>query len=716
MAPLHLWVVTLLVLVSVQITASSYYDGVEELDNNLILSCTKEAKHLVDIAYKNTRLMLKERLRKRTVSASDLMAYFKQPVAGSRNAIRAADYMGTTLQLLSKKLQPFHHRPFNITDLLTETQIDTIYKLTGCAYQHLPRACQESTYRTITGECNNRKNPILGASNTGFTRLLPAVYEDGVSLPRGWTENLPINGFPLPLARAVSNEIVRFPNENLTLDQGRALIFMQWGQWTDHDLDLSPETPARSTFLEGIDCDTSCAKQPPCFPLKIPPNDPRIRNQSDCIPLFRSSPVCTPGSPVREQINVLTSFLDGSQVYGSDWPLAVKLRNNTNQLGLMAINQKFTDNGLPFLPFETAEEDFCVLTNRSSGIPCFLGGDPRVSEQPGLTAFHTLFVRAHNNIATRLRELNPRWSGETLYQEARKIVGGILQKITYKDWLPLLLGSEMATVLPAYRSYNENVDPRVANVFTVVFRMGHTLIQPFIYRLADGYRPLNPEPRVPLHMTFFNSWRVVREGGIDPLLRGLMANRAKLNRQNQLVVDELRERLFVLFKRIGLDLTAINMQRGREHGLPGYNAWRRFCGLSAPRNVDELAAVLNNRGLAEKFVKLYGTPENIDIWVGGVAESLVRNGRIGKLLTCLIGNQFRRARDGDRFYYEQPTVFTNAQRASIERVTLARVICDNTKITEVPRNVFLGNQYPRDFFPCSRIPTLDLNPWKATKP
>lgn len=90
--------------------------------------------------------------------------------------------------------------------------------------------------------------------------------------------------------------------------------------------------------------------------------------------MFRSSPVCTPGSPVREQINILTSFMDGSQVYGSDLPLSFALRNNTNQLGLMAINQNFTDNGLPFLPFETAEEDFCVLTNRSSGIPCFLGG------------------------------------------------------------------------------------------------------------------------------------------------------------------------------------------------------------------------------------------------------------------------------------------------------------------------------------------------------
>ncbi|KAM4699533.1 eosinophil peroxidase-like [Discoglossus pictus] len=705
----------LLFLGLVQINISSFYDGVEELKDDFILGCAKEAKHLVDTAYKIMRQRLKERLRTQTASSSDVMAYFKQPVAGSRTAIRAADYMGTTLQILSKKVKSYYQRPFNITDILTQGQMDTIFKVSGCAFLNLPKACRDSPYRTITGECNNRRNPDLGASNTGFTRLLPAEYEDGFSLPRGWTPNRRINGFRLPLARLVSNEVVRFPTENITLDQDRSLAFMQWGQFTDHDLDLGPETPARTTFLEGLDCDHSCVQEEPCFPLGIPPNDPRIRNQSDCIPLFRSAPVCTPGSPVREQMNILTSFIDGSQVYGSDWALGAKLRNNSNQFGLMAINQNFTDNGLPYLPFQTDGVDgvdFCVLTNRSSGIPCFLGGDPRVSEQPGLTAYHTIFVRAHNRIATQLRMLNPRWSGETLYQEARKIVGGMLQKITYKDWLPMLLGTEFNRFVGPYRGYNESVDPRVANVFTVVFRMGHTLIQPFIYRLADRYRPLEPEPQVPLHQTFFNSWRVVQEGGIDPLLRGLMANRAKLNRQNQLVVDELRERLFQLTKRIGLDLPALNLQRGREHALPGYNAWRRFCGMSQPRNLNELTQVLQNRELAQKFINLYGTPANIDIWVGGVAEPLVQGGRIGRLLTCLIGNQLKRARDGDRFYYEQSSVFTAEQRRSIERMTLARVICDNTRITEVPRDVFRGNQYPRDFLSCSRIPQLDLTPWR----
>ncbi|XP_069470953.1 myeloperoxidase-like [Ambystoma mexicanum] len=696
--------------------APSFYDGVEELDTSFVLRCAEEAKHLVDTAYKTTRQSLKNKLNQEMLSPADVMAFFKQPVAGSRTAIRAADYMETTFQVLKEKVKHSYERPFNITDLLTAEQLHTISKFTGCAYQSLPKVCGNSRYRTITGECNNRRNSNLGASNRGFARWLPAQYEDGNGLPRGWDERRRYNGFPLPLARAASNQIVRFPNEQITLDNERSLAFMQFGQWTDHDLDLSPETPARTSFAEGLDCDHTCVKQEPCFPLKIPPNDPRFTNRSDCIPMFRSAPACVEGSTVREQINILTSFIDASQVYGSDMPLANKLRNLTNQLGLMAVNQRFTDNGREYLPFDTMEVDFCTLTNRSSGIPCFLGGDPRVSEQPGLTAFHTLFVREHNRVARQLRQLNPRWTGETLYQEARKVVGGMLQKITYKDYMPLLLGPQaLARIIPRYRGYNESVDPRVANVFSLAYRFAHTSIQPTIYRLGDGYRPLTGAPsQVPLHMTFFNSWRVVQEGGIDPLLRGLMANRAKLNRQNQMVVDELRERLFKLFKRVGLDLPALNMQRGREHGVPAYNDWRRFCGLPQVRNLAELRTTLNNGDLARKLIELYGTPSNIDIWLGGISEPLLPGGKLGALLACIIGNQFRVARDGDRFYYENRGVFSSAQKRALERVTLARVICDNTGITEVPRNVLMANTYPRDFVRCNQIPALDLSAWRSS--
>lgn len=80
----------------------------------------------------------------------------------------------------------------------------------------------------------------------------------------------------------------------------------------------------------------------------------------------------------------------------------------------------------------------------------------------------------------------------------------------------------------------------------------------------------------------------------------------------------------------------------------GYNAWRKFCGLSQPRNEAELGRVLNNSDLARRLLQFYGTPSNIDVWLGGVAEPFVRGGRVGPLFACLIASQFQKIRQGDR--------------------------------------------------------------------
>ncbi|XP_073523938.1 myeloperoxidase-like [Phyllobates terribilis] len=709
---LHICAVFLLATLLTQINAISIQGGEYKIQDDVILESVKAAKNLVDSAYLQTRTNLKVWSKMEDAKLSDIMAFFKQAVGAARNFIRSADYFDVTRLLVTEKLNIMYPDTVNASDFLTPEQNQIISQLSGCAYQYLPKFCESSPYRSITGECNNRKKPILGAANTGFKRLLKPEYEDGISLPRGWTNSLPINGFTLPLVREVSNEIVKISSDSLKLDEGNSLMFMQWGQFIDHDVDLSVSSPTNSAFLQNVNCDNSCVNIHPCFPIMIPPTDPRYSNGSKCIPMIRTAAACSLTSPVREQINGLTSFIDASQIYGSDINVATSLRNNTNQLGLLAVNQNFSDNGFSFLPFKDNVPDQCSRTHPSLGVPCFVAGDVRSNEQPMLTSFQTLFLREHNRIAKNLHELNPTWFGETLYQETRKIIGGLMHKITYKDWLPKLLGEEMSEVLPTYKSYSEDEDPRVSNVFTIAYRTGHTLVPPFIYRLADGYDAYSPEPVVPLYESFFASWRIVRHGGIDPMLRGMMVNKAKLNGQDQIMVDALRERLFPVVDTVGRDLASLNMQRGRDHGLPGYNAWRRFCGLSAPRDVDELAAVLNNRNLAEKLINLYGTAENIDIWVGGVSEPLVRNGRTGKLLSCLIGDQFRRLRDGDSYFYENSSVFSSEQRKSIESVTLASIICANTNINQVPEDVFKANEFPDDFINCSNFPAMDLSPWR----
>ncbi|XP_069337244.1 eosinophil peroxidase [Eulemur rufifrons] len=685
------------------------------VETSVLQDCIAEAKLLVDAAYNRTQRSIKQRLRSGLASPMDLLSYFKQPAATTRTVIRAADYMHVALGLLEKKLQHQWSRPFNVTDVLTEAQLRRLSQASGCALQDQAEKCS-NTYRTITGRCNNRKRPLLGASNQPLARWLPARYEDGLSLPFGWTPSRTRNGFLLPLVRAVSNQIVRFPTQRLTSDRGRSLMFMQWGQFIDHDLDFTPESPARVAFTAGVDCEKTCAQLPPCFPIKIPPNDPRIKDRHDCIPFFRSAPACPQSrNTVRNQINALTSFVDASMVYGSEVSLALRLRDQTNYLGLLAVNTRFRDNGRALLPFDNLREDPCLLTNRSVRIPCFLAGDSRSSETPKLAAMHTLFVREHNRLATELRRLNPRWTGDKLYNEARKIVGAMVQIITYRDFLPLVLGEARARrTLGPYRGYCSNVDPRVANVFTLAFRFGHTLLQPFMFRLDSRYQASAPNSQVPLSSAFFASWRVVYEGGIDPILRGLMATPAKLNRQDSMLVDELRDRLFRQVRRIGLDLAALNMQRSRDHGLPGYNAWRRFCGLSQPRNLAQLSRVLKNQDLARKFLNLYGTPDNIDIWIGAIAEPLLPGARVGPLLACLFENQFRRVRDGDRFWWQKKGVFTRRQREALSQISLSRIVCDNTGIATVSRDIFKANVYPRGFVSCSRIPRLNLSAWRGT--
>uniref|UniRef100_A0A8D1AZ72 Myeloperoxidase n=1 Tax=Sus scrofa TaxID=9823 RepID=A0A8D1AZ72_PIG len=674
------------------------------VETSVVLTCMEEAKRLVDKAYKEQRESIKQRLRSGSASPMELLSYFKQPVAATRTAVRAADYLHVALGLLERKLRSLWPGPFNVTDVLTPVQMNLLSKTSGCAYQDLGVRCPEKDkYRTITGQCNNRRSPTLGASNRAFVRWLPAEYEDGHSLPFGWTPGVKRNGFPVPLARAVSNAIVRFPTEQLTPDQERSLLFMQWGQLLDHDLDFTPEPAARVAFLTGINCETSCLQQPPCFPLKVPsPPHPQPSRS-----LFRKGHVAP--SPSR---TIVSNMVATSHTWLFACPfkfISMNLNNNlgsSTALGTFQVLSSLTGFHIGQLRWRTFSSVQKLLLPQ---------GDSRASEMPGLTSLHTLLLREHNRLATQLKRLNPRWDGERLYQEARKIVGAMVQIITYRDYLPLVLGPEaMKKYLPKYRCYNDSVDPRIANVFTNAFRYGHTLIQPFTFRLDSRYRPMQPNPRVPLSKAFFATWRVVLEGGIDPLLRGLMATPAKLNRQNQIVVDEIRERLFEQVMRIGLDLPALNMQRSRDHGLPGYKAWRRFCGLPEPSTVGELGTVLKNLDLARKLMAQYGTPANIDIWMGGVAEPLNRKGRVGPLLACLIGTQFRKLRDGDRFWWQNKGVFSKQQQQALAKISLSRIICDNTGITVVSKkNIFMSNRFPRDFVNCSTLPALNLTSWRV---
>ena len=245
-----------------------------------------------------------------------------------------------------------------------------------------------------------------------------------------------------------------------------------------------------------------------------------------------------------------------------------------------------------------------------------------MNEQPGLTVFHTVWVREHNRIAKELYYLNPHWDDERLYQEARKVVWASMQHITYQHWLPLVIGPGGMDML-GHRGYNAGLDASVSNVFaTAAMRFGHTIINPVIRRLDERLEPI-PEGDLPLHQAFFSPWRLVEEGGMDPVLRGLMATPAKYS--NQGLAEDLTEKLFSVAHTVALDLAALNIQRGRDHGLPGYTAWLQWCGLTSswPVTWAALTQWIPDTGLVDRLRTLYGHPDNIDVWVGKIGRAHV---------------------------------------------------------------------------------------------
>ncbi|TKS73543.1 Thyroid peroxidase [Collichthys lucidus] len=649
-----------------------------------LVEALQRAIELTDAAYARTSERVKKSLSEGALRPSDLLAQFKQTEARTRTQVWAAELLDNTVELIREMVY-------------THTMV-----------QPSPHVCDSDClserYRSITGECNNRQHPRWGAANIPYSRWLPPEYEDAWGTPRGWDPEHTYHNATLPPVRLVSQEVLFTHNDNISLDSTLSHLLVEWGQWIDHDVVLTPQSP-----------------------------NPRNGIQS-CMPFFRSAPSCVAGvlsHRHREQLNAITSFVDASMVYGSSTNLASALRNLSSPLGSMALNSQHSDQELaymPFLPRLQAHLDPCGPRNSTTSgasdrskrqentTSCFQAGDSRANEHLGMIALHTLFLREHNRLVKELYLLNPHWSPDTLYQEARKIMGAIHQIITWEHYLPRVLGEDATShLMPPYKGYDPEVDPSIANVFAAAaFRFAHVTVQPVVTRLGPGYTTNSQHPPLPLHHSLFASWRVVQEGGIDPVLRGLLLSPAKLQTPGQMMVEELTERLFQAQGGMPLDLGALNLQRGRDHGLPGYGSWRKFCGLSVPNTTSELADILSNFTLAHKFQLLYGTPHNIDVWVGAISEPALPGGRVGPLLSCLLARQFRALRDGDKFWWEREGVFTSTQRKHLRDVSLSRIICDNSHITHVPADPFSRIERPEDMLACSHslISHLDLTPWK----
>lgn len=261
------------------------------------------------------------------LTRSDPFKLARFPNAAARAAARPAEIFERTLLNIRRYVDQGSvanvSGAFNYRDVLTAEQVAEIERLSGCTGHRRPQSCSNmchhGRYRSIDGSCNNLKRPTLGSSYTGFRRILQPIYENGFSQPIGWERGRLYYGYPKPAARLVSTTLIS--THDITSDDEITHMVMQWGQFLDHDLDHALPSVSSESW-DGIDCKKSCDNAAPCFPMEVPPGDPRVTNRR-CIDFVRTSAVCGSGMTSvlwgdgfnpREQMNQLTSYLDASQV------------------------------------------------------------------------------------------------------------------------------------------------------------------------------------------------------------------------------------------------------------------------------------------------------------------------------------------------------------------------------------------------------------------
>lgn len=542
-----------------------------------------------------------------------------------------------------------------------------------------------SSYRPIDEVGNNANNPNWGAAPADqacgaaiqLLRQSPVAYADGIGSP-----SLPNN----PSARLVSNLVDNQADPNnsgvdlATVDQ-RSLSDFGYvlGQFMDHDMDLTPDGGAS-------------------FPIPVPPGDPIGGPNDTPLPFTRSQTDPNTGTSKKnplQQINVITAYLDLSQVYGSSKAVSDALRTFSG--GLLKTspgNMLPYDNTTYFTPDQIATLN---MANDSQAVPTsalFAAGDRRANENVELTAMQTLFVRNHNRIAAQLQSNHPDWSDEHLFQEARKLNIAQYQQIVYNEWIPAVFGDNS---LAAYTGYNRNTNASISTEFsTVAFRFGHSFLSANIERHGNDGRDIPDaagESSLALSQDFFDPYILNPNGVIDPLtghtssdIGPVLKGDADGDSQalDVMAIEDVRNLLFGNGAFGGQDLMARDIQRARDDGIGTYNQVRKAYGL-AP--VTTFAQITSNVQVQQALQNAYGTVDNIDPFEGGLAEDHVAGSDVGPLFQKIMVDQFTRLRDGDRFFYQNEDFTAEEQNIVQKGNTLAKVIKANTDITNLQGNV-----------------------------
>ncbi len=602
----------------------------------------------------------------------------------------------------------------------------------------------------LNGSNNNLLHPGWGEAGHDYARLAPARYGDGA----GEME-------PGPNPRYISNRIFNSGGQDLFSPRNLSQWGWVWGQYVDHSIGKAEEGTEEAS-------------------IPFNSSDP-LESFSDTfgsIPFYRDAAApgtgTGPGNP-REQVNTVPSYLDNYALYGGSQERLEWMRERPDRAEPAVPGAKLM---LPqkFLPLASARGNaatapFMETEGALASEPqnAAVAGDVRADENVQLTALTTLFAREHNRI---VGELPSSLSSEERFQIARRIVAAEEQYITYTEFLPAI-----GVTLAPYSGYQPNVETEVSDEFATVAYRAHSMVngeeglevkaskispQTLAALEAKGVTS-EPAPKKMLHLTiplnasFFDP-ALIPEIGLAPILKGLTDEPGYAN--DEQIDEALRSVLFEIpaagtepqscfedssapgcFSAVE-DLGALDVQRGRDNGIPTYNELRRAVGLApqqtftevtgdsteqfptedplippteaiedphildvislknyygepvAPGSRERAVSETRRTTLAARLKAIYGSVEDLDAFVGMLSEPHLLGSELGELQSALWRRQFEALRDGDRFFYSNdPVLHEIALKYGITyRHSLSELIEIDGKVAKhgYPANVFFA--------------------------
>ncbi|XP_047099678.1 peroxidase-like [Schistocerca piceifrons] len=576
---------------------------------------------------------------------------------------------------------------------------------------HIPQSptCNVSAiYRTYNGSCNNLQHPIWGMTETVYPRLVSSIFRDGINAPKK-----SVTGKELPNPRILRQHLL--PTGDFD-DETNTLLVMQYGQLIAHDTALSSDWLGFNGL--GVECCSYNASRLPCknisvgcYPARIPRNDEYYADKGvTCMSVARSMKTYTFGGILgpAETINSENHLIDASFTYGPSQQRAYEIRKFKGG----KLTEQVLPDGRKVLPQVSNSMVSCSLPSNGT---CFIAGDVRVNQNTQLTILQNLYLREHNRVADKLSSMNQHWDDEKTYQEARRIVIAEHEHITYTEFISQILRDDLLEKFhiksnqTGYSNcYKEDLKPATLSEFTeAVYRMFHGIAQSDLLMYKDIGCPVG---KIKINRWFDKPEILIQGNNLDQLTLGLTQQPA--TKDDKYTVYELNRNLFQVDGPYGQDLDMFDIIRGRDNGLGHYNDYRELIGLPRATKFEDFADLMSYED-AIALGQYYADPDDVELMMVMLEKTSPDKLTVRQ---AIVAEQFYRWRCGDRFFYDysgSPYPFSEDQLNEIKKVTMSRIICDNSdNITRIQTNSFKKVSDTNPATDCTLIPQVDLSYWK----